>query len=255
MPHRIRAILVDDEGPARGRLRALLAEHPDIHVVSDATDIASAAAATQQHDPDLLFLDIQLRRENGFDLIPLLKRRPHLIFVTAHARFGAQAFDVQATDYLVKPVHPTRLAVALDRIRAQIPTAPLTDEGRVMLQENKRMISVAWARISHIESAQNYSTVHVTGNPPLLIRRSLSEWGQLLPKAEFHRISRSLIVRIGAITQFRRISRDVHHVSLGGNPSPIVLSRRAGSILARIVRDAPPSNTSSPTPLSQAPVP
>ena len=113
----IRVALVDDEPPARERLATLLADHPRVRIIGEAGDVPEAARLCAELRPDLIFLDIQMQRASGFELLPLLTTNPSIIFVTAFDRFAVRAFEVNALDYLLKPVHPDRLAMALERIQ------------------------------------------------------------------------------------------------------------------------------------------
>jgi len=110
MGRRIRAVLVDDESPARARLRSLLKAHADVEIVAEAGDVESAAEACAREDPDVVFLDIQLPRASGFELLSRLSGATAVIFVTAFDGYAVRAFEVNALDYLLKPVHPERLA-------------------------------------------------------------------------------------------------------------------------------------------------
>ncbi len=114
----LRAVIVDDEAPARERLATLLAAHPRVEIVGEAADIDAAVAVCERVRPDVIFLDVQLRREDGFELLPRLKKVPDVIFVTAHDQHAVRAFEVNALDYLLKPIDPDRLAAALARLNA-----------------------------------------------------------------------------------------------------------------------------------------
>jgi len=113
----LRALLVDDEAPARKVLEQLLSLHPNVRVIGEANSVANAADLCRDLQPNLVFLDIQLNDEIGFDLLPKLRPVPAVIFVTAHAEFAIRAFEVNAVDYLLKPINPQRLASALERIQ------------------------------------------------------------------------------------------------------------------------------------------
>src|SRR5215218_4402948 len=115
----IRALLVDDEQPARERLRQLLSAHPDVEVVGEAEDGVQAAERIAEVAPDVVFLDIQMPGASGLDVAASLGQpRPFVIFCTAFDQYAVDAFELSATDYLLKPVNRARLAAALDRVRA-----------------------------------------------------------------------------------------------------------------------------------------
>lgn len=122
----MRCLILDDEPPAREGMKKLLAAHADVQVVGEAACVDSALHLTALRQPDLIFLDVQLRQETGFDFLtrapaPL----PHIIFVTAHDRYAVEAFRVEAVDYLLKPVTPAALAEALRRVKQRSHTARL----------------------------------------------------------------------------------------------------------------------------------
>src|SRR5690606_36309415 len=113
----LRALIVDDEAPARRYMRRLLDDAPNVHVAGEADTIEHARRLIHAYQPDVIFLDVVLTRESGFDLLHGLDHQPQVVFVTAHSDYAAQAFDLEAVDYLLKPVSPDRLAQTLNRLR------------------------------------------------------------------------------------------------------------------------------------------
>jgi two-component system LytT family response regulator len=111
----LRAVIVDDEAPARERLAALLAVHADITIVGEAADVEPAAEVCQRLAPDIVFLDVQLRSGTGFDLLPRLSGSPVVVFVSAYAEHAARASEVHAFEFLLKPIHPQQLAKTIAR--------------------------------------------------------------------------------------------------------------------------------------------
>ena len=233
MTQSLRVLVVDDEAPARERMITLLGPHADVSVVGEAGDIESAADMYSRVSPNVVFLDVELRTASGFDLLPRLTGSPAIVFVTAHNAYAVRAFDINALDYLVKPVHPDRLAAALARIRAATPPVPALATARiatddvVALREDGGMRVVPLRRITHIESAENYTRVHVAGEPPAFVRRPMVEWDRLLPDPQFLRVSRSLIVQLAAVREVQTESRDVARVHLKGQPDPLTVARRS----------------------------
>jgi two-component system LytT family response regulator len=241
-PARLRALLIDDEPPAREMLRALLAVHAArVEIVGEARSVAEAATLCARLRPDLLFLDIHLPREDGFALLPrLASPPPAIIFVTAHDAFAVRAFEVNALDYLLKPVAPARLAAALDRVGAQTvpppviaPAAPsvpaLAPTDTVLLRSDHLLRAAPVASITHVEAEENYTRVHLADAPPMLVRRPLAEWEKLLPAALFVRVERSLLVNLRAVRALDARSRDEARLHLAGlDPArPLLLARRA----------------------------
>ncbi len=232
----IRTLLVDDEPPARERLAALLAVHPQVEIVGEAGDVETAREICTRVRPDLLFLDIQLPRASGFDLIGMLGELPAVIFVTAYDRYAIRAFEVNALDYLLKPIHPARLAAALSRVTIS-PEDPggLRDNGKVALQEDGGLRLVPLASITHIEAQDNYTRVHFTDGSSTFIRRPLADWRKQLPKGRFLRLGRSLLVQVDAVQSIKMQSRDSSLLTLDGSTTPIQIGRRAGLLVRRAI--------------------
>ncbi len=218
----IRAVLIDDEPPARRKLRHLLSSETDITIAGEAASGAEALELINRLKPDLAFIDIQLPDCTGFDVVESLDSRDHLhlVFVTAHDDFALKAFDVHAIDYLLKPVQPSRFTQSLKRIR-QIIQSPGSDHitsrldelmlalrtespyaRRLLIQENDRSVFLEVSRIDWIESARNYACIHA-GDRTHIIRSSLDSISAKLDPAIFRRISRSEIVNIEAIAEVR----------------------------------------------------
>jgi two-component system LytT family response regulator len=218
----IRAVLVDDEPPARRKLRHLLAGERDIDVVGEAGSGAEGVELLNRLQPEVAFLDIQLPDCSGFDVIEALDSRDrlHLVFVTAHDDFALKAFDVHAIDYLLKPVEPSRFTQALKRVR-RIVEAP--DSGRIaskldelmqtlrsdpghirrlLIQENERSIFLDVNRIEWLEAARNYVCVH-SGDRTYVMRSSLESLAAKLDASVFRRISRSEIINVNYISEVR----------------------------------------------------
>lgn len=226
----LRALIVDDEAPARERMITLLAAHPHVVVAAEAADVSAAAVRCADCAPHVVFLDVQLRGETGFDLLPKLTGAPAVIFVTAHDQYAVRAFDVNALDYLLKPVHPSRLAAALARVgatRTNGSEQPLQTGDLVALRDERGLRLVPLLGITHIESDENYTRVHVAGETPAFVRRSMLEWHRSLPAADFVRVGRSLIVQLDSVREVQAESRDVARVHLAGQAEPLIVARRA----------------------------
>ncbi len=232
-----KVLIVDDEPPARERLGTLLAAHPELEIVGEAGDVHAAATLCANLLPDLIFLDIQLPRNSGFDLLPLLTGSPAIIFVTAHDRFATRAFDVAASDYLLKPIHPERLALAIKRLQLPSPNTKLPLQqpalDHISIKEDRQLSTLPLSSVSHITAHDNYSSVHLLDRPPAFVRRSLADWEKILPPDEFIRVDRSLIVRLAAIIALRTDTRDLAELIITGKDDPIPLGRRASLAIRR----------------------
>lgn len=234
----IRTVLIDDEPPARERLLVLLRAHPEVEIVGEAGDLEGAVELCARVEPDLIFLDIQLPRASGFDLIPYLTGAPAVIFVTASDAHAVAAFEVNALDYLLKPIHPERLALALSRVQIPSKNRPMGD--LVALEEARGSRFVSISSINHIKAEGNYTVVHLVDGPAGFVRRSLTDWEKLLPKEQFTRIDRSLIIRLDAVQRLHTDSRDSASLMIVGYETPILLGRRGALNLRRALRNRGP---------------
>jgi len=227
-----RAVLVDDERLARQRLKHLLASHPSVTVVGEAADLAAARLVIEEQQPDVVFLDINLSPGDGFDLLPALPVETAVVFVTAHATYGIRAFETNALDYLLKPVHPDRLATTLQRLGSTVRT-PAAENPRLAPDETIIVKSgLGWRRflpreITAISADGSYSRTGLCSGEHILLLRSLEEWDRLLPTTGFARVDRSLIVNLGAVQRFDVKNRDEALLHLQGTRAPLTLGRVA----------------------------
>jgi two-component system LytT family response regulator len=242
----IRAILVDDESLLRQHLREHLERHPEISIVGEAHNVQSAAELVNVARPEIIFLDVHMPPDNGFDLLPRLEGmdpRPALVFVTAFDRYALRAFDVHALDYLTKPVHPERLAETVNRLKralshpgagaaagpAQfpdlIPETPLEAAELVPLREVGYLRFVEAGRIAAAQSQGDYTRIIAAGGKPVLIKSTLSRWEARLPVGLFSRISRSLLVNCQQIRLVSRLDREKTEVFFKDIEEPLTLSR------------------------------
>jgi two-component system LytT family response regulator len=213
---RIRILLVDDERIGRSRLRRMLERDPELEIVAECADGASALKAIQEHHPDLCFLDINMPGMNGFDVLDNLSPadQPAVIFVTAYDEHAVRAFDAAALDYLLKPVSPERLKKTLDRARARLAaenlpsTVPSADRNgatapasaRFVVRSGGRVSFVSIEEIDWIEAAGNYAIFHV-GNRNHMVRETMSGLEMKLPADRFMRVSRSTIVNLRRVKE------------------------------------------------------
>jgi len=241
----LKAVLVDDERLARKRLRELLAVHPEVLVVGEADSVETAASVVNELRPDIVFLDVEMPPGNGFDLLPLLPaapRRPQIVFVTAYEAFAVSAFAVSACDYLLKPIHPGRLALTIQKFEAPREerqplksggTEPWTLQTRVSLGDSKKRSVVEVKEIAAIQALGAYSRVSLHSQPPVVVLRSISEWERRLPPESFSRIDRSLILQPRLLRSSEKISRNETVVTLDGVPATFSIGRVAASRLRR----------------------
>jgi two-component system LytT family response regulator len=188
----MKALIVDDERLARLELRRLLAEHPEVEIAGEARGGEEALALIPQLLPDLLFLDIQMPGMTGFDLLERLEDLPQVIFTTAYDQYAIKAFEVNALDYLLKPIAPARLAAALGRVRPRSERSRLE---QVFVREGERCWIVRLPDIFLMESEGNYTRLYFGRERPL-IRRSLNALEEQLDPAMFFRAGRKEILNL-----------------------------------------------------------
>jgi two-component system LytT family response regulator len=227
------AIVVDDERLARRELKALLEEgHGDqLRVVGEAATVQEAASLARLHDPDVVFLDVHLAGESGFDLLPLLDRTVTVVFVTAFDRYAIRAFEVNALDYLLKPVAPQRLATTLARLSRPAsaesePAEALTYEDRLFLRLDDRMVFLRVRDIVAVLAAGDNSVLHLADGKQARARKSLREWVGRLPERDFVRIHRSTMVNLEFVERLEEWSHFSYRVYLRGLAKPLQMSRR-----------------------------
>jgi two-component system LytT family response regulator len=203
----MRALVVDDERLARNELRRLLAAFPSIEVAGEAANAAQAREQLAALSPDLVFLDVQMPGETGLELLQSLEPPlPHVIFTTAYDEYAVKAFEMNAIDYLLKPVDPARLAASVERIprdgvrpepRRAAPGA-LDAKDKVFVREGERCWFVEVGQIRLLESEGNYTRVHFGDAQPQLFR-SLNAMEERLDPKCFFRANRRQIINIAWI--------------------------------------------------------
>jgi two-component system LytT family response regulator len=232
-----RALIIDDEAPARKGLRELLAARTDVEVVGEAASAIEAIAEFHRVRPDLIFLDVQMPRRDGFSILSELQPAPDIIFVTAYDCFAVKAFEVNAVDYLVKPIPPERLTLALARLAkpAKRKAKPFASDDHVILHSNREVRVVLATEITHIEAEHNYTHVHTVNRKPMLVRRRMSEWERLLPPEIFVRPDRSVIVNRRAVKELVPQPRDHARVAFFDQTAEVELGRGASRRLRRML--------------------
>lgn len=213
----MRVLLIDDERLARAELRRLLAAHPHVDIVGEAANAADGVQQIAALKPDLVFLDVQMPGGSGFDMLAALDAAPQVIFTTAFDRYALQAFEVNALDYLQKPIQPARMAAALQRRAAQrftnvLPAAtPAAMPQKLFIKDGERCWFVALDDIRLFESEGNYTRAYFDMHQPLMLR-SLSQLEERLDPQRFFRASRRHIVNLGFVE--RVVSNDAGGLDL-----------------------------------------
>lgn len=230
----LRTLIIDDSPRSRSTLRRLLAAHANITVVGEAGNVADARdRLLAQTDYDLVLLDIQLIGGSGFDLVPHIADTARIIFATAFEEHAVRAFEVNALDYILKPITAERLAAALQRIEAR-PAASIdrpppvaTDALFVPTTNGSRFISLA--DLTVITAEQNYTRLDLADGSRHLAQRTMKEWEELLPPDTFARIHRQFIINLRRITGITHDLIGRPQVYLSGYPTPLRPSRRQWS--------------------------
>lgn len=226
----IRTLIVDDERLARAELRRLLGAHPDVEIVGDADNAATALQLVEEHAPDVVFLDIHMPETSGLALAAELADRTRFVFCSAYDSYAIDAFGLNAVDYLVKPVVPERLARTLERMRAQGPTqSTLPYDHGLLLRFGEQARIVRLREIDRFESVGNHARVH-SAHGRSWLQTSLSRIEQRLDPNYFFRVSRSDILRLDAIAS---IEPDVGTGSVAtlADGSLVGVSRRQAQLL------------------------
>ena len=203
----IRALLVDDEAPARSELAYLLAGQAGVHVVGEAASAREALDLARDLAPDVVFLDVEMPGLSGVEAAPLVRERtdpPAVVFVTAHERYAVDAFAVEAFDYLLKPVDPDRLARVVERLQERsvenvlpVEKVPVVSAGGTELLD--------YDQVHYARADGDYSRVH-TYDRSYLCTASLGELEERLPSSRFVRIHRSYLVNLSKVAGVRRAS-------------------------------------------------
>lgn len=224
---KIRALIVDDEPPARRNVALLLHADPEIEVLGECGSGKDAIAAIRNVSPDLVFLDVQMPECDGFDVLEMLggAHQPVIIFVTAYDQYALRAFEAGALDYLLKPFDNARFDRALARAKEKISAArPAALMDRIIFKSAGAISFVRIAEIDWIEADDYYAHLHV-GNKNYMIRRSLADLEHDLNAARFCRAHRSALVNLERVKELKLNSEGEYNVVLE-NGAEIQLSRR-----------------------------
>ena len=218
----MRVIIVDDEELARGVMREYLLAHTDVEVVAECGNGFEAVKAIAELEPDVVFLDIQMPKLDGFEVVELAGSKPHYVFATAYDQYALKAFEVHAIDYLLKPYPQERLDQAVAHVRsrlgstrppvAQMATEAATRNGpleRVLIRDGSRVHVIAAERIDSIEAQDDYVEILAEGKPYLKNQR-LSELEEQLDQTRFVRLHRSWIVNVERIERIEQATKVSH---------------------------------------------
>ena len=245
----IRTLLIDDEQPARERLKQLLAAHADVEIVGEAEDGVQAAEKISELTPDLVFLDIQMPGASGLDVAASMGRpRPAVIFCTAFDQYAVDAFELSALDYLLKPVNRARLAAALDRVRAAGPTkAPASHDPAIEQLTHAtgmaptRFLARRGARFRVVPATDVIAFTFVDGvthvqtaGEQLSMQPTLAALARRLDPNQFFQVSRTSIIRLDAVKEAKPFTDGTGEIVLANGQTMIVARRRWRELLDRL---------------------
>jgi two-component system, LytTR family, response regulator len=248
-------VIVDDEPPARAKLRRFLAALPEFQIMGEADGVDGAVKQITQHRPDIVYLDIQLGSRSGFEVIEAIHGvlSPHIVFTTAYSEYAVRAFDVQAIDYLLKPYDRERFMQSVDRVKAELadPEPGELEErvrrvlaampGRaapvkqILVRDRARAYFVAVDSIERLSASGNYVEIHAGGKVHLM-REALAKLIEQLDTAEFIRVHRSHVVKVAFIAELQPMFHGDYELILR-NGERLPLSRRYKALLPPAIRE------------------
>lgn len=199
----MKTIIIDDERLARKELNSLLEDFPQVQVLDEAANAEEAIEKIEKHDPDFIFLDIQMPGKTGFEMLEGMERVPYVIFTTAYDEFALRAFEYNALDYLLKPIQPERLRESLEKAAFKISpksdkSKKLTKEDQVFVKDGDKCWFVKLENVRLFESDGNYIKVYFENFKPM-IHKSLNALDERLDDRHFFRASRKHIINLGWI--------------------------------------------------------
>lgn len=206
-----RAILVDDEELARGYLRELLAAHTEIEIVSECANGFEAVKAINSLAPDLVFLDVQMPKLDGFEVLELIDAKPAIVFTTAYDQYAMRAFDAQAADYLLKPFGAERFERALERAKSgaapPMVQAPPRELTRIVVRDGPKVHVIPLHKLDYAEAQDDYVALHSEGKS-YLKQQTIGALEGMLDPNRFVRIHRSAIVNLERIARIEPYAKD-----------------------------------------------
>jgi two-component system, LytTR family, response regulator len=238
MKKNFNAIIVDDERLARKDLISLLKDFDNIKIVGEAEDVKTAKSICDRLNPDIIFLDIQMPGESGFTLVEKINPDVKIIFVTAYDEYAVRAFEVNALDYLMKPVNPERLKETIERLMQETENAykknkTLCYEDTLFILLNSQMKFIKISDILSIESSGDYSEINLKNRIKGLTSKPMREWEERLPENHFVRIHRTAIVNLNFIQKVEEWFNNSFKVYVSEKTEPLIISRRYASKLKK----------------------
>jgi two-component system LytT family response regulator len=233
------ALLVDDEELARHLLREYLAAQSDIQIVGECANGFDAVKAIQELNPDIIFLDVQMPKLDGFEVLELIDTRAAVVFVTAYDQYATKAFDAAAVDYLLKPFDESRFQTALNRVRRRLAESlPLTIDAnqlkaaakvpgqfaeRIVVKDGTRVHIIPIRQLDFIEAQEDYVAIHSAGKT-YLKQQTISSFEETLNPSEYIRVHRSYIVSLEQVSKIEPFTKD-SRIAVLKNGTQVPVSR------------------------------
>lgn len=234
----IKALLIDDEPLARSIVREYLQNYPDIEIVQECNDGFEGVKAIQQHQPELIFLDIQMPKINGFEMLELVEEHPSVIFTTAFDEYALKAFETHAIDYLLKPFSKDRFDKAIQKWREQYSSENAKKKNDALLEntsqqpeQSQRVVVKTGSKIRiipvhdilYFEADDDYIRIH-TADGSFLKKKTMQYFEQTLNSSQFVRVHRSYIIQVAYLTRIDQENGE-HHTAILKNGAKVPLSR------------------------------
>lgn len=256
----IKTLIVDDEPLARDLLRSFAAKDSCLQIVGECANGAEALSAINAHQPDLVFLDVQMPVLDGIGVVERLLHRktlPHIVFVTAFDQYAVKAFELNVMDYLLKPVEKTRFYPLVEKIKATIRREQICDlaermfgavssykntsvlqpsEDSILINTGQKLVSLTAQDIIWVEAANQYVTIH-TANDQYVMSENLGQFSARLNALQFLRIHRSALINLAYVTSVARAGNGTHKVTLK-NGAVVLLARGRADMLPRLLEAA-----------------
>lgn len=227
-----KTVIIDDERLAREEVKRALKNHPEFHVVGEANNVDSAIEIIEQEEPDVLFLDIHMPQKTGFDLLEELTSVPEVVFTTAYDQYAVKAFELNALDYLVKPLREERFEKTIAKVKqellkkAEVTSEVLPMHRKIFIKDGESCHFIPLSEIHFIESLENYARLYF-GNQKAMIKRSLNLLEKKLDPTVFFRVNRSQIINVHYIKEIHPHFNNRLHIELTTGQKVEVSSRQS----------------------------
>ncbi|MCI0474264.1 MAG: response regulator [Ignavibacteria bacterium] len=238
MKRKLNAVIVDDERLARKELISMLKEYTEIYVIAEAGSADTAEEIINNNKPDVIFLDIQMPGKSGITLLEKISPDIKIIFVTAYDEYAIKAFEINALDYLLKPVNPARLKNSIQRLYQNIAGKQLFSmkfeyEDSIFLLINSQMKFIKVNSIVTINASGDYTEILTSDSVKGLTSKSMREWEKRLPENHFARIHRSYIINLNNVRKIEELLNHSFNIYIEGIEQPYKMSRR----YARLIKE------------------